>query len=244
MQPKRFQKPKRPEKKIEGDICTFLAARGWYNFVTHGGRFQSGFPDIFTTHAVHGSRLIEVKLPGMKGSSFTKAQLRKFPLFISHGSPIWILTAATEYEYRKLFQLKEGNYIHELMMKRGGVWAGSQPEPKVKPVADKPEKRIEDALCVFLRARGWYCFVTHGGMYQSGFPDIYATHPEHGVRLIEVKLPDLRGSRFTNAQLEKFPLFNNNGSPIWVLTDASEYEYRKLFDMPEGNFINLLLWKN
>ena len=48
-------------------------------------------------------RWIEVKLPGMKGSVFNAAQLRTFPQMDANGAKIWILTAATEHEYQKLF---------------------------------------------------------------------------------------------------------------------------------------------
>jgi hypothetical protein len=66
--------------------------------------YQSGFPDLYATHAKYGCRWIEVKLPGMKKSRFTKAQMTEFPKLVNNGTPIWILTGATEYEYRKLFQ--------------------------------------------------------------------------------------------------------------------------------------------
>ena len=92
-----------PETKVRGEIITFLEHRQWYVKILHGGVYQSGFPDLFATHKNHGIRLIEVKLPNMSGSRFTKHQRECFPLFVSNGAPIWILTAATEYEYRKLF---------------------------------------------------------------------------------------------------------------------------------------------
>lgn len=83
--------------------------------VVHGSMLQSGFPDLFATHVNYGPRWIEVKLPDMKGSHFTGAQLREFPKFVKAGSPIWILTAATEMEYRKLF--KPSNWLEYLMLK-------------------------------------------------------------------------------------------------------------------------------
>jgi hypothetical protein len=68
---------------------------------------------------------------------------------------------------------------------------------------------------------------THGSMYQSGFPDIYATHSKYGARWIEVKNPE--HYTFTNAQLECFPKMSANGTRIWILVAATEGEYRKLF---------------
>lgn len=70
---------------------------------------------------------------------------------------------------------------------------------------------------------------THGNMFQSGLPDLYATHYTHGARWIEVKLPLMKGSKFTNAQYEVFPKLVANGSRIWILTGATEEEYKKLF---------------
>ena len=80
-----------------------------------------------------------------------------------------------------------------------------------------------------LTLRGWYVKSTHGNLYQSGFPDVYATHYTHGVRWIEVKLPDMKGSKFTDAQWEVFPKLLANGTRIWILTAATEFEYAKLF---------------
>lgn len=66
-------------------------------------------------------------------------------------------------------------------------------------------------------------------MLQQGFPDLYATHKDYGPRWIEVKLPMMKGSRWTGAQQIEFPRMVDNGSPIWILTAADEAEYRKLF---------------
>jgi hypothetical protein len=71
--------------------------------------------------------------------------------------------------------------------------------------------------------------VTHGNMYQCGFPDLFATHAKYGARWIEVKLPDMKGSHFTQAQLEYFPKLCANGSGVWIMTAATEMEYQLLF---------------
>lgn len=39
---------------------------------------------------------------------FTPAQIRDYPKMIANGSPIWIMTAATDEEYAKLF--KDSNF--------------------------------------------------------------------------------------------------------------------------------------
>jgi hypothetical protein len=91
----------------------------------------------------------------------------------------------------------------------------------------KPEDEIKEAIVHFLTCRGWFCKVTHGNMYQSGFPDVYACHPRYGSRWIEVKNPGKYA--FTQQQLEDFPKFVAHGVGIWVLVAATEDEYQKLF---------------
>jgi len=104
----------RPEAKIEADIIKFLRLRAWFVKNIHGGKYQSGLPDLYACHANYGSRWVEVKLPGMIGSKFTKAQKDTFPQMIACGGSIWIMTAANEREYAKLF--KPGNAQEYLIM--------------------------------------------------------------------------------------------------------------------------------
>lgn len=106
-------------------------------------------------------------------------------------------------------------------------------EPKALPQRRGPEYKVREAIVLYLTERGWYVKITHGSAYQSGFPDLYATHRIHGPRWIEVKLPNMAGSRFTNAQLEEFPKLSVNGTKIWILVAANDNEYRKLFQ-PEN----------
>lgn len=91
------------------------------------------------------------------------------------------------------------------------------------------EAKIQDDIITMLRYKGWYVVATHGNLYQSGFPDLYATHHLYGIRWIEVKKPGMKGSYFTAAQRMKFPLFSAHGTHIHVLVSASETEYLKLF---------------
>ncbi len=93
-----------PEARIQKAVMTMLYHKGWYIVVIPGSKFLSGMPDLYVTHSRYGSRLVEIKLPNMKGSRFTPAQLEKFPKLAANGSGIWILTAATEDEYEKLFK--------------------------------------------------------------------------------------------------------------------------------------------
>ncbi len=93
---------KRPEAALQEELIKMLRYKGWFVKPTHGNMFQSGFPDLFCTHTRYGQRWVEVKLP--VGSKFTAAQLEDFPKICANGSGVWILIAATESEYGKLFQ--------------------------------------------------------------------------------------------------------------------------------------------
>jgi len=103
MEPFDSKKRKNPEAIIQEAIIEMLELKGWFVKVTHGNMYQSGFPDLFVCHQLYGPRWVEVKKPGFKGSKFTIAQVRDFPLFCSNGSGVWVLTAATKREYEKLF---------------------------------------------------------------------------------------------------------------------------------------------
>jgi hypothetical protein len=67
----------------------------------HGNAFQQGIPDLWLHKEGIGARWVDVKHP--KRYSFTKAQKFKWPYWDSMGIGIWILTAATQEEYDKLF---------------------------------------------------------------------------------------------------------------------------------------------
>lgn len=104
-----------------------------------------------------------------------------------------------------------------------------------------PEAKIQRAIIELLEEKGWWCKSTHGNAHTDGWPDVWASHARYGNRWIEVKLPEMKGSHFTNAQLRDFPRFNNVGGGVWVLTAATEEEYEKLFS--EANwwlYLNVL----
>lgn len=101
---------KGPESKIQEALVLYLRAREWIVRATHGNTFQSGFPDLYCAHARYGARWIEVK--NSAAYSFTPAQREFFPLLSSAGIGVWILIAATEDEYLKLWQ--PANWHHYL----------------------------------------------------------------------------------------------------------------------------------
>jgi hypothetical protein len=94
----------------------------------------------------------------------------------------------------------------------------------------KPETLLQQRICDFLRLRKWWVKATHGSVYSWGFPDLYATHSVYGQRWIEVKVPVRY--KFTRAQKITFPEMTDHGDKIWILVDATEDEYRKLFAPP------------
>jgi len=91
----------------------------------------------------------------------------------------------------------------------------------------KPESILQDKIVAMLKTHDWYARETHGNMYQSGFPDIFACHARYGIRWIEVKMST--GYKFTPAQLDVFPHFAAKGVGIWILTAATEVQYKLLF---------------
>ena len=93
-----------PEAAIQDEIVKYLRNKEWFVKRLIGNAYQSGWPDLFACHARYGIRLIEVKLPGMKGSKFTAGQLETFPLLCAHGAGVWVFTAANRTEYDKLWK--------------------------------------------------------------------------------------------------------------------------------------------
>jgi len=92
----------RPEDFIKADLVEFLTARGWHVEATHGNVYQTGFPDLYCMHTQWDDRWIDCKVAGRY--KFTRAQIIKWPLWELHKGRIWILTAATDEEYAKLFK--------------------------------------------------------------------------------------------------------------------------------------------
>ena len=97
---------------------------------------------------------------------------------------------------------------------------------------ERPEAKIQKAIIKMLKKKGWWVKVMSASMYQTGIPDLIASHRVFGPRFIEVKLPNMKGSRFTQAQLETFPEICSHGFGVWILTSDSDAEYQKLKQKP------------
>jgi len=92
-----------------------------------------------------------------------------------------------------------------------------------------PEAKIQEDIIKYLRMKTWLVISMHGNMYQRGLPDLWASHYLYGARWIEIKLPNMVGSKFTPAQMEYFPKICANGSGVWIMTADTDDEYEKLF---------------
>jgi hypothetical protein len=93
-----------------------------------------------------------------------------------------------------------------------------------------PEWHIQQKVIKFLRDRGWFVKVIHGSTFQTGLPDLYACKRAYGSRWIEIK--NKSSYKFMPSQLETFPRLASEGVGIWILVDATEDEYQKLFGPP------------
>lgn len=94
-----------PETVIRNKLRSFLQARGWHVEIFTCNAYQKGIPDLGIWHRKHGFRWIDVKCPDR--NSLTVEQQAKWPKWEDTQIPglqVWILTAATEAEYNKLFQ--------------------------------------------------------------------------------------------------------------------------------------------
>lgn len=97
-----FRSQHGPEYKIQAQLMRFLIDREWLVERMHGNVYQQGVPDLYIYHERYGQRWIDVKNPGRY--EFTKHQKVKWPKWERFGVGIWIITAATEEEYDKLFE--------------------------------------------------------------------------------------------------------------------------------------------
>jgi len=103
MPTKRIKRPDHgPEWFIRRDLITYLEVRGWHVEIMIGNAYQFGIPDLYCFHRKWGERWIDVKNP--KKYAFTRPQKAKWPEWERAGIGIWILVAATQEEYDKLFQ--------------------------------------------------------------------------------------------------------------------------------------------
>jgi len=102
--------------------------------------------------------------------------------------------------------------------------------PKIRNYNKGPEDIIQQDLIRLLKLKEWFVKETHGNMYSSGWPDLYACKRRYGPRWIEVKNPV--NYKFQPSQIEDFHKWTAEGIGIWILVAATEHEYDKLFRAP------------
>lgn len=103
-------------------------------------------------------------------------------------------------------------------------------EPKKFRNKHGPEYHIQANFIKYLKARGWHVERLIGNALQVGIPDIYAMHPKHGTRWIDLKNP--LDYEYTRAQRYKWPIWQKYGCGIWIITGSTDEEYDKLFHPP------------
>jgi hypothetical protein len=203
-----------PEAKIQKQIIDYLQMRGWMVCILHANAHQSGLPDLFIARRGLGSRFVEVKQP--KKYVFTEAQCEVFSKFAANDVGIWILTSATEHEYKKLFNVCNWWAYFEPTKMRSPKLVKKPPE------AIGPEADIQRAVIEALEKDGWFVKVIHCDMYQVGLPDILACKRGEGIRWVEIKNP--KHYRFTAGQFETFPRLAAEGVGVWILTSSDQLE--------------------
>ena len=93
-----------------------------------------------------------------------------------------------------------------------------------------PEAIIQRNSIRYLHDRGWNAERMIGNQLQKGIPDVYLMHLEHGDRWVDYKNP--HDYEFTRAQRIKWPIWEQHGVGIWILTGWTDDEYDKLFEPP------------
>lgn len=83
-----------PEAVGARHLRLYMMKEGWHIEKLHGGKYQSGFPDLLCLHPRYGIRWIETKAPGGKLSS---RQIEKFHKFKKYGQQIYVLEDETHY---------------------------------------------------------------------------------------------------------------------------------------------------
>ena len=101
---------------------------------------------------------------------------------------------------------------------------------KIRQPKHGPEWHIQQRLIAFLETRGWLVERMIGNAFQTGIPDLFLSHPKWGQRWVDAKVEGHYS--FTKAQKRKWPEWEKHGVGIWILTEANQEQYDKLFAPP------------
>lgn len=83
-----------------------------------------------------------------------------------------------------------------------------------------PETDLWRALRTLMQRDGWYVKKMHGSKFQSGLPDVYASHRQFGERWIELKVDN---NTLEQSQISEFGKMSAGGCRIFILRKISEY---------------------
>jgi len=114
----------------------------------------------------------------------------------------------------------------------------------------KPETILQKNLIKFLQSKGWVTKETHGSAYSSGWPDLFIFRRIGTAKLwrpgdhkwIDTKILRNGKIHLTEAQHTFWPIMLKNGQGIWIMTEVSDREYKKLFEPP--NLVEYMLMGN
>jgi hypothetical protein len=101
-----------------------------------------------------------------------------------------------------------------------------------------PEDRVQEKIIDFLVLRGWAVVEKmHGNAFQKGIPDLYCWNRNLGGRdgeglhrWIDVKVKGHH--EYTKAQCQKWSRWEIEGLGVWIMMDATDEWYAKLFQRP------------
>lgn len=88
---------------------------------------------------------------------------------------------------------------------------------------------LRPAVIKALEAKGYLAEIVHGGMYQSGFPDLYVISP-HG-RHFWIELKASKKSRLRTSQLEKFARWSKRRVEVFIISDVKDL-WKTLAELP------------
>jgi hypothetical protein len=93
----------------------------------------------------------------------------------------------------------------------------------------RPEAAIQKRIIAFLRARGWTVKPTHGNAFSKGWPDLWCWHQGMQIfRWVDCKNP--ADFEYTKAQIQTWPLWEADGIGVWIMFEADEENYSKLWE--------------
>lgn len=101
MDPMKFRNKHGPEFVIQREFIRYLKDRDWQVERMIGNALQFGIPDLYIGHYHYGTRWVDLKNP--VAYEFTRQQRIKWPQWEKKRIGVWIIVAATDDEYHKLF---------------------------------------------------------------------------------------------------------------------------------------------